>query len=587
MQLISNHGSSTSNIKKSLHSSTRPSPPTDLRITVASPVISDPCDPGPSPPVKYSPSIHYKPIRRSSQRLGIPSGVAGLGNSIRRSASFHSGSPYSQRTKSARSPLSATFPRENSDSVPQQAPPSPRWSISRPDISTRNLSASSSSSSKKSTTDTLFGTLAHLASTSVTGLRARQSSSSASSSATPTPPESFHPHRSTSNASTMASVQMRAPSVSTRPPGTAHSNMNFAMGAMPTASGQAGTTASPLTVAQHIHDLASKRISTLDYLRKAHEGRIYWFNTILFTTLDLSKLSYFAPAKLARRATAYVLLGFSLPALLDLNGSSAPEYLRALNSLLSEFDSFLEKHGGSDTGGSSSGFGGSLSKGRVQQMFKRGMQGVSKGRRASAATDTVWAGIEGAAMGGANSATSPQDETASNSTTPLDPHPHPEAYTIQPATSTTEKSTTQPAGPFHPHASPFDPSYAPSLTGAEHHSHLLVIPLPFPPDYYQAFSTLCDCLIDVYTRIMDLVPSPEALMSREREGSISGGVGGQGAAMDWRENAGMIGELFAKTDTKVKKLLVAGVVREFEEASRSGVRGELRGVGRVVLGGLM
>jgi len=32
---------------------------------------------------------------------------------------------------------------------------------------------------------------------------------------------------------------------------------------------------------------------------------------------------------------------------------------------------------------------------------------------------------------------------------------------------------------------------------------------------------------------------------------------------------------------------VAGVVREFEDASRNGAKGELAGVGRVVLGGLM
>ncbi|RAL59383.1 hypothetical protein DID88_006872 [Monilinia fructigena] len=40
---------------------------------------------------------------------------------------------------------------------------------------------------------------------------------------------------------------------------------------------------------QHIQEMAAKRISTLDYLRKAHEGRVYWFNTLLFNKPDLQR----------------------------------------------------------------------------------------------------------------------------------------------------------------------------------------------------------------------------------------------------------------------------------------------------------
>lgn len=48
-----------------------------------------------------------------------------------------------------------------------------------------------------------------------------------------------------------------------------------------------------------------------------------------------------------------------------------------------------------------------------------------------------------------------------------------------------------------------------------------------------------------------------------------------------------VGELFGKADARVRKVIVAGVVREFEERSRDGVRCEVAGVGKVVLGGLM
>jgi hypothetical protein len=48
-----------------------------------------------------------------------------------------------------------------------------------------------------------------------------------------------------------------------------------------------------------------------------------------------------------------------------------------------------------------------------------------------------------------------------------------------------------------------------------------------------------------------------------------------------------MGDLFNKADTRVRKILLAGVVREFEDSCRAGLRSEVGGVGKVVLGGLM
>ena len=48
-----------------------------------------------------------------------------------------------------------------------------------------------------------------------------------------------------------------------------------------------------------------------------------------------------------------------------------------------------------------------------------------------------------------------------------------------------------------------------------------------------------------------------------------------------------LGELFAKADARVRKVIVAGVVHEFEDASRQGAKSEMAGVGKVVLGGLI
>ncbi|KAK5992116.1 hypothetical protein PT974_05514 [Cladobotryum mycophilum] len=96
---------------------------------------------------------------------------------------------------------------------------------------------------------------------------------------------------------------------------------------------------------QQITELAQKRISTLDYLRRAHEGRIYWFNTYLFDKPDLNRMPGFDPRKLARKATNYLLLGLSIPTINDLYSSTPLEFLRCLNALLSEFDSFQQLHG--------------------------------------------------------------------------------------------------------------------------------------------------------------------------------------------------------------------------------------------------
>lgn len=100
------------------------------------------------------------------------------------------------------------------------------------------------------------------------------------------------------------------------------------------------------------------------------------------------------------------------------------------------------------------------------------------------------------------------------------------------------------------------------LLPGEEYIHLLTPSLPFDPDFYETFATLCDVLIDCYTRLMSLVSGP-------------------------RECSPYIAEMFTKADAKVRKILVQGVVKEFEDSSRAGVKGEIAGVGKVVLGGLM
>ena len=106
------------------------------------------------------------------------------------------------------------------------------------------------------------------------------------------------------------------------------------------------------------------------------------------------------------------------------------------------------------------------------------------------------------------------------------------------------------------------PASEQELLPGEEYMHLLTPSLPFDPDFFETFATLCDVLIDCYTRIMTLIPSPVMCTP-------------------------VTGELFTKADAKLRKVIVQGIVKEFEDASRAGAKAEFAGLGKVVLGGLM
>ncbi|KAI3342263.1 hypothetical protein F4824DRAFT_445573, partial [Ustulina deusta] len=263
----------------------------------------------------------------------------------------------------------------------------------------------------------------------------------------------------------------------------------------------------------HIQDVANKRISTLDYLRKAHEGRIYWFNTLLFDRPDLARMPYFDNRKLARRATNYLLLGLSIPVVIDLNSATPLEFLRSLNTLLTEFDSYQQIH--TENGVSTS----SLSRARLPQMFRRP---GGKGRRQSGAASIEYADPNGASFNKDGSAVNAAPATVIN---------------------------------FGLGGEGND------LLAGEEYTHLLTPNLPFDPDFFETFATLCDVLIDCYSRLMNLLTSP-------------------------KDCTPMILELFTKADQRVRKIIIQGVVKEFEDSSRTGLKQEVANVGKIVLGGL-
>lgn len=133
------------------------------------------------------------------------------------------------------------------------------------------------------------------------------------------------------------------------------------------------------------------------------------------------------------------------------------------------------------------------------------------------------------------------------------------------AMDTLEKSRQ---GSFHHHnplptplLSHASSSYGDDFSG-EDYTYLIHSSLPFEPDYYETFATLCDMLIDVYSKVLTLINSPSMC-----------GVG--------------VGETFLKADARLKKSVFSNVVREFEDASRTNVKSEIVGLAKSVLGSLI
>jgi len=50
---------------------------------------------------------------------------------------------------------------------------------------------------------------------------------------------------------------------------------------------------------EYLAELVSKRVATIKYIRKAHEGNTHWFNTILLTRDNLT--SMYPNSKMTKR----------------------------------------------------------------------------------------------------------------------------------------------------------------------------------------------------------------------------------------------------------------------------------------------
>lgn len=270
------------------------------------------------------------------------------------------------------------------------------------------------------------------------------------------------------------------------------------------------------------------------------------------------------------------MLGLSIPTTLDANAHTALEYVRSFNALLHEFETYQSVH--PPEGGTNSLPSGSFGRSKVSKMFSRSYSstGGSKNRRASTAADIglpLPPGFDSAdtLLGGmSNSSETPGSApysanvsaSASSATLAGGVSGSGSGGIGSSAGNSTSNASSQQQQQSHTTALPA-PDTATLLPGEEY-TYLLTPSLPFEPDFFEVFATLAEVLIDVYMRIATLASSPEKIAMQPG-----------------------LAEIFAKADARVRKVLVYGIVKEFEEATRAGVKAEMAGVGRVVLGGLM
>jgi hypothetical protein len=329
-----------------------------------------------------------------------------------------------------------------------------------------------------------------------------------------------------------------------------------------------GTNTSALYV--HIQELANKRVSTLDYLRKAHEGRTFWFNTVQFNETDISRLPSYTPHRLSRRAVNYMLLGMSLPIILDVHPQPHPQsssstsaavaqdFLKSLNTLLTEFESFQQLHPPDGSTASS------LSRARIPQMFKRAAT-TSRPRKSSGPVSEIGLPMLPSTSSPPNlpemghHASPPSIDTTSSGTTFTS-----NATTLVTPSPSASVSTAAafPSVSAFPSPAPFDAPNSTLLPNEGPYTFLQTPPLPFTPDFFTVFATLCDVLIDTYQRLLQILTGPSACTP-------------------------IISDLFTKVDGRIRKVMVSAIVREFESASRESAKREMMGVQKVVLGGLM
>lgn len=88
---------------------------------------------------------------------------------------------------------------------------------------------------------------------------------------------------------------------------------------------------------------------------------------------------------------------------------------------------------------------------------------------------------------------------------------------------------------------------------------LLLPHMPYDVDYFQVFQTLCDALIEAYSNLLVIMTNVDAATAFEH---------------------------FTRLDMKVKKIVITGLMRDFDTSVRTGIHSEFAGLAKITLGPL-
>ncbi len=97
----------------------------------------------------------------------------------------------------------------------------------------------------------------------------------------------------------------------------------------------------PAQIHKDIKDSARNRIAHIGLLKKTHQGRIFWFSIIHMSIADI--IQTVPQTEKMKRAKTYLVLGLSISPILDRKGGGLSGFLRALHTVLSEFETFASR----------------------------------------------------------------------------------------------------------------------------------------------------------------------------------------------------------------------------------------------------
>lgn len=249
-----------------------------------------------------------------------------------------------------------------------------------------------------------------------------------------------------------------------------------------------------------VQEIIDKRISSLDYLRRVHGGKLCYLNTVQLSKQDFEQI-YWDENKQhpPLNSLNYFYLGGSLNTLFEHNQHSLSDLLKSFVAMLKEYETLTGIHENTP-------------KNRIAGVGRR----LFRGRLKSNTHDHQTITENTLSLSTVKSRQQSSSNSSGNAISPV-------SSTFSGASSVISTTTT--------------------LNGHEFH-HLNVFHLPFIPDVYETFVSLCESLIEAYTQIKQIAKT-QSVITHDCY------------------------ELILKIDDKIRKFIISPTIKDIDTLSRS------------------